>query len=422
MDATKKRSTAPVAIVGVGGGIAAYKVGYLVRFLRKEGWEVHVLPTRSALRFVGEPTWRELSENPVTTDVFSAEGPGHIHLANRADLIVVAPATANIIAKIRAGIADDMLTTTIAASAAPLVLAPAMHTQMWESAATQENIAVLQARGVHVIKPESGSLSSGDAGLGRLPDPEAIGADALRVWEQTQIELAARQSERELALSGRRVVITAGGTQEPIDPVRYVGNRSSGTQGISLVNAALDQGAEVTLIAAAMSTPIPTHPRLTVVHAATASDLATSVRSEVGHSDALIMAAAVADFTPISVSDVKIKKTATTEELVLTLHRTEDILASVAKSPQRPSALIGFGAETGSRAQVEHLGSRKARAKGCDLLAVNQVGNGIGFGDVPNTLVYFNAAGEIVGETSGSKDQVAADLISRVAELLRKKD
>ena len=422
MDATRKRSETPVVVVGVGGGIAAYKIGYLVRFFRKNGWEVHVLPTASALRFVGEPTWRELSENPVTTDVFSAVGPGHVHLAGAADLIVVAPATANLVAKLRAGIADDMLTTTIAASAAPLVLAPAMHTQMWESGATQENIQVLKDRGAHVIEPETGSLSSGNEGPGRLPDPVAIGEEALRVWESDKVRMGRLHTVDDLDLSGRHVVITAGGTQEPIDPVRYVGNRSSGKQGVALVNAALARGADVTLIRAAMSAQVPTDPRLTVISALTAEEMAKSVAQVLTDADALIMAAAVADFTPESVSEDKIKKTPTTEQLELRLRRTQDILASVAASPDRPQALVGFGAETGSRSRVELLGSQKAQAKGCDLLAVNQVGHDVGFGDVPNTLIYFNDAGQIVGETSGSKDQVAADLISRVVAHLRKKD
>ncbi|WP_099332013.1 bifunctional phosphopantothenoylcysteine decarboxylase/phosphopantothenate--cysteine ligase CoaBC [Actinomyces minihominis] len=416
MEATTSSRATPTVVIGIGGGIAAYKVAFVVRDFRRAGWKVHVIPTESALNFVGANTWSELSENPVTTSVFSAVGPGHIELARRADLIVIAPTTANLLAKIRSGIADDLLTTVVAASAAPVLLAPAMHTQMWLNPATQENVQVLRDRDFTVLDPATGELSSGDTGPGRLPDPAVITEAALALWNHHQ------QRSEEGALTGRRVVITAGGTEEALDPVRFLTNRSSGYQGVALAQAALDLGAEVVLIRAAMTAPLPTGKRLTVIEARSAGDMATAVHRAVEDADVLVMAAAVADFTPSQFSSSKIKKTGDSDTLTLQLSRTEDILAAVARSANRPAALVGFGAETGSKAEVLEFGAVKARAKKADLLAVNQVGEGIGFGDVPNTLLFFDSDGILTGETSGSKDQVAADLLSRVIDILKEKD
>ncbi len=420
--ASRAAEPAGTILLGVSGGIAAYKVAYVLRAFAKAGFDVHVLPTAESLNFVGAATWRELSGNHVTTSVFDESGPGHVELARRADLVVVAPATANTIAKIRAGIADDMLTTTIMASAAPMVLFPAMHTQMWLNPATQENIAVLEERGVIVVPPVSGDLSSGDSGPGRLPDPDHIAARALEVLESARRGEADEVTPEDDYLRGRHIVVTAGGNQEPIDPVRYVGNRSSGTQGVALAQTALDMGATVTLIHAAVSVPLPDpNPRLTIVSASTASSMYDAVMASLEQADALVMAAAVADFTPDTVSDAKIKKMPDTEELVVRLTRTKDILREVSTSENRPKALIGFGAETGTADEVASLGRRKAVAKGADLLAVNRVGDGLGFGRVHNTLTYFDASGNVVGEASGSKSQLAFDLLNRVESLLREK-
>lgn len=415
LDTTRKPESATTVVVGVGGGIAAYKTAYLVRHFRKQGWDVHVVPTASALEFVGKATWEELSENPVDSKVFADVGPGHVRLARRADLIVVAPTTANLLAKFRSGIVDNLLTATVLASPAPLVLAPAMHTQMWLNPATQENVATLRSWGVTILEPDAGDLSSGDSGLGRLPDPVWIAEQALKVWH-------ASTAEGEQPLDGKTITITAGGTKEPIDPVRYIGNRSSGHQGVALAEAALDLGAQVNLVAASMEVAAPEHERLRLISAESAAEMLSVVDDQLLNSDALIMAAAVADFTPVTPAQEKIKKTADMESLTVELSRTTDILASVTHGSHRPQVVVGFGAETGSWDRVLELGAAKARSKAADLLAVNRVGANTGFGNVPNKLVYFDAAGQIVGETSGSKSEVARDLMRRVAELLQQKD
>lgn len=417
-------------------GIAAYKTATLVREFDKNGWDVHVVPTRASLNFVGEATWQELSGNPVTCEVFSSTGSGHVRLAKEADLIVVAPATADFLGRLRAGLADDLLTTTILASPAPVVLAPAMHTQMWTNPATVDNVAVLRARGYHVLDPDRGALSSGDEGVGRMPDPQQVFTKALEVARESsepsrqspagfhvptagETHSKDRSATTAAPLRGRRVVITAGGTQEAIDPVRFIGNRSSGHQGTALVRAAAALGAEVTLVAASVTAPIPASPNVQVVRVNSSADMAREVYARLDDADVLIMAAAVSDFTPVAPAEQKIKKEGDGDGLKVELRRTEDILATVARSERRPAVLIGFGAETGSKTQVLDFGAQKARAKGADLLAVNQVGDGLGFGNVPNTLVYFDANGKAVGGATGSKDAVAADLLQHAVAMLR---
>lgn len=419
MSLADKRKTEPLGtiLVGVSAGIAAYKIGYAVRAFVKAGYDVHVLPTQESLNFVGASTWAELTGNHVTTSVFDDNGPGHIELARRCDLFVVAPATANTIASLRLGIGNDMLTTTALATSAPMVVFPAMHTQMWLSPATQDNIATLRARGVNVVAPVEGDLSSGDKGMGRLPEPEVIAELALEILRKTQ-----READSDLPLTGRHILITAGGNQEPIDPVRYIGNRSSGTQGLALTQAALDLGASVTLIHGAMSAPLPESTgRLNVVAALTSAQMYDAVLERLEETDALIMAAAVADFSPEDVRDSKIKKEDDTEELVLRLNRTKDILRSVSTSHNRPTVLVGFGAETGADEEVLRLGRKKALAKGADLLAVNLVGHGAGFGPVENTLTLFDSAGQVVGKANGTKSKLARDLMDRVTQLFREK-
>lgn len=433
----------PNVLVGVGAGIAAYKVALLVRAFRKAGWEVHVIPTPRSTNFVGLETWRELSENPVDTQVFVSEGEGHVRLARDADLIVLAPATADLLARSAVGMADDLLTTTVLASPAPVLACPAMHTQMWSSPATQANIETLRARGWNILEPASGPLSSGDVGQGRLPDRETIFDAAAQILENHLSSKSATglQGDKDgegdedgrdvtgyadaprSALAGARVVISAGGTREPLDPVRFLGNNSTGTQGVALAEAALDAGAHVTLLAANMtaSQPDPSE-RLEVVQAPSAQDLFDAVLERLENTDVLIMAAAVADFRPTSVGEQKIKKSEDDSKgLTLTLERTPDILATVSKSPARPKVLVGFGAETGDEIQVLEYGAEKAIRKGADLLAVNRVGGGAGFGDVENTLTYFDALGKIVGSSNGTKLDVAEDLVGRVGLLLHEK-
>lgn len=397
----------PTVVVGVGGGIAAYKIVFLVRQFRKAGWNVFVTPTEASTEFVGLTTWRELSENPVATSVFDEE-VSHVEVARNADLIVIAPATADLLAKLRSGFAPDMLGNVWLASDAPRVVVPAMHTNMWTNPATQENITTLRKWGVHVLEPISGDLSSGDTGSGRMPEPEDIYDFAMDVYRGT----------KSAPLAGRKVVVTAGGTQEAIDPVRYIGNRSSGKQGIALAEEARNAGAEVTLIHANVEVPLPVHSDMKLVSAPSAAQLKEAVEAELPDTDCLIMAAAVADFTPISEAEQKIKKQEEQEGLTLNLVRTPDILASVARSKLRPPVLVGFGAETGDLETVLDFGAKKAVAKGSDLLAVNMVGAGVGFGDVPNSLYYFDKGGQRVGMAEGSKNEVASDLLKRVTHLL----
>lgn len=372
-----------------------------------------VVPTEASLQFVGLMTWQELSENPVSPDVFRTE-MSHVELARAADLIVVAPATADLLAKMHAGIASDLLGNVLLASDAPKVVAPAMHTNMWENPATRRNVEVLKSWGVHVVAPGAGDLSSGDVGLGRMAEAEDIFSSALAVAEGVE----AVSALSDLPLQGRRVVVTAGGTQEPLDPVRYLGNRSSGAQGVALANQAARLGADVTLIHSPLQVPLPSDPQIKTVLAPSAREMKNEVEAALVGADALVMAAAVADYTPEQASNKKIKKGDAGEPLTLKLTQNPDILAGVAESNARPPVLVGFGAETGSIEEVLELGRQKAIRKGADLLAVNAVGGGRGFGDVPNTLTYFQADGEVVGETSGTKDQVAADLLVRVAAAL----
>lgn len=402
-------------LVGVGAGIAAYKVALVVREFRRLGWNVHVIPTPRSLEFVGAETWRELSENPVETSVFhrdwaNDDGRGHVELAREADLVVLAPATADLLAKARAGLAGDLLTTTLLASAAPVIAFPAMHTQMWLSSATQENVEVLRQRGWTVVPPEDGALSSGDTGPGRLPEPQRIVALAQ--------EAMSNLVDATGALEGRRIVITAGGTQEPLDPVRYIGNRSSGTMGVALARQAAAQGADVLLIAAGVTEELPAHdPRIRVERAMTATQMLEAVQRETA-ADALIMAAAVADFAPSHQQEAKIKKSGD-EPLILELQQTPDILATITDAEDSPTVVIGFGAETGDQDSVMAMGAQKAQRKGADLLAVNRVGVDAGFGDVQSSLSYFGPDGSRIGGAEGDKSQLAADLVQRLAQMLQ---
>lgn len=400
----KEDPAAPTVVLGIGGGIAAYKVANVVRALRKAGVRIFVIPTRASENFVGPATWQELSENPVSTEIFSDSSvPGHIELASIADLIVVAPTTADLLAKFRAGLAADLLSTVFLASDAPKVLFPAMHTGMWENPATVENVAVLRQRGIHVFDPESGALSSGDSGKGRLPEPETITREILTYLGATSGDLA-----------GRRVLITAGGTIEPLDPVRYLGNHSTGRQGIDLALAARRRGADVTLVVGQVGVELPApSEHLHLVSVASASEMAQAVADQLPETDILIMAAAVADYRPRQVAEGKLKKESWGANPTIELVENPDILRSVASSAHRPPVLIGFGAETGGEEEVIEKGARKARAKGADLLAVNRVGDGRGFGDVDNELLLMDPQGQIVARLAGTKSELADQLLSQ---------
>ncbi|GAB3167120.1 bifunctional phosphopantothenoylcysteine decarboxylase/phosphopantothenate--cysteine ligase CoaBC [Myceligenerans halotolerans] len=407
-------------LLGVSGGIAAYKAVLLLRLLREQGHAVRVIPTEAALRFVGAPTFEALSGEPVTTEVFDdVPGVQHVALGQGADLIVVAPATADLLARAAAGRADDLLTSTLLAARCPVVMAPAMHTEMWEHPATRANVATLRERGVHVIEPASGRLTGKDTGPGRLPEPEDIARQALSVAGRRDEDAAARGTSTD-DLAGKHVVVSAGGTREPIDPVRFIGNRSSGRQGVALAAAAAARGARVTLVAAnideSVLEPLTTEPgaaeRVAVVPVGSTAQLADAVHEAAATADVVVMAAAVADFRPETIPDAKIKKTPGRAPDPIRLVENPDILAGLARERRRPGqVVVGFAAETGDAAGgvLEH-GRAKARRKGADLLVVNAVGERRGFGTASNEVTVLDGAGEVVSRAAGSK-RVVADAV-----------
>jgi len=397
-------------VVGITGGIAAYKAVNVIRGLVLAGHDVHVVATEAALRFVGRPTLEAISRNTVNTDLYEAVAEvRHVAIGQAADLIVIAPATANTIAKLAAGLADDLLGNTVLASRAPLVIAPAMHTEMWQNPATVANIALLRSRGVHLVGPVSGQLTGTDSGVGRMAEPDDIVAQALAV--------ASSASGRIRDLEGRRVLVTAGGTREPLDPVRFIGNRSSGRQGIALAEAARDRGAHVTLIAAHVEVPLPAG--IEVIRVETTEQLLQATTAEAERSDLTIMAAAVADYRPVEVAEGKIKKIHAGERLILELVQNPDILASISAPPRDGRLIVGFAAETASdRDALLELGRSKIARKGCDYLVVNEVGWTTGFATEGNTVTVLDASGAIVFEASGSKTSVADDILGVFAAAL----
>ena len=407
-------------LVGVGGGIAAYKTAHLVRGLVGEGAEVRVVPTPASLEFVGSSTWEALSHHSVLTSVFEdVDEVAHVRHGQQADLTVIAPATADLLARMRMGRADDMLTASLLVTRGPVVVAPAMHTEMWEHPSTRENVAVLRERGVTVLEPAVGRLTGPDSGPGRLPEPEAI-LDAARA------AIAAPRDERGGALRdlvGRELLITAGGTREELDPVRFLANHSSGRQGWALAHAALVRGARVRLAAAnvALETP-PGADRLDV---GSAAELAELVAAQLGQVDALVMAAAVADFTSVGRADQKIKKDESAPDSVptLALARTQDILrhSVVSRGGAARPAIVGFAAETGGDgAAALDLARQKARRKGADLLVFNDVSAGV-FGTADNEVRILDRDGEEVAHAAGSKTLVAHavldELLGRLPEV-----
>ncbi|CAN7374000.1 bifunctional phosphopantothenoylcysteine decarboxylase/phosphopantothenate--cysteine ligase CoaBC [Arthrobacter sp. LjRoot78] len=401
-------------VLGVGGGIAAYKVASLLRLFTEAGHNVTVIPTEAANRFVGVATWEALSGNPVSNSVFDdVPSVNHVRLGHEADLIVVAPATADLLARAAGGHANDLLTNTLLMASGPVLMAPAMHTEMWLHAATQANVETLRSRGVTVLEPASGRLTGSDSGPGRLPEPEAIFAAALALMQGSAVS-------GQLPLAGRRVTISAGGTREPLDPVRFLGNRSSGKQGVALAVAARDAGASVRLLAAHMDVPAPAG--VEVVRVETALQLREAALRAAADSDVVIMAAAVADFRPAEVSDTKIKKRDDTADPVINLLRNPDILHELVevRAASRPGQLIvGFAAETGdAEGDVLDHAEAKLRKKGCDLLVVNHVGEGLVFGQDNNSVVILSRTGSEPQAASGSKDEVAAAVIDRISSEL----
>jgi len=394
-------------VVGITGGIAAYKAVSIVRAFVLNGDSVHVVATEAALRFVGKPTFEAISRNVVHTDLYEGVSEvRHVAIGQGADLIVIAPATANSIAKLAAGLADDLLGNTILASTAPLVIAPAMHTEMWNNAATVANVAVLRSRGVTIVGPGVGRLTGTDSGEGRMEEPDTIVAVALAVLNRVSIE----HSKAEPDLTGRRVLISAGGTREPLDPVRFLGNRSSGKQGVALAQAALARGAEVTMVAANLEVALPTG--VTSVLVSSALEMQDALEFAAETADVIIMAAAVADYRPKAVQHGKIKKEQAGENLNLELVRNPDILAGLAATRRPGQLIIGFAAETETDAdQLLALGRQKIVRKGCDLLVVNRVGHeageSVGFGTERNAVTVLDRHGVIVSEVAGSKLSVA---------------
>ena len=405
-------STPLTIVVGVTGGIAAYKAVSVIRSFVKLGHDVHVIATDAALRFVGAPTLEAISRNPLNTDLYEGVSEvRHVGIGKRADLVVIAPATANTIAKIANGLADDLLTNTVLATTAPMLVAPAMHTEMWLNAATRSNVATLRARGVAIVGPAVGQLTGTDSGPGRMEEPDAIVAAALALTSRPSSRRdrlrngdAPRSAEHDLA--GHRIVITAGGTREPLDPVRFLGNRSSGKQGVALATAARDRGADVVLIAAHLDVPAPDGVETRTV--STALELQKAVTDAAADADIVVMAAAVADFRPAETSDAKIKKDAVGDSLHLQLVANPDILAALAADKQPDQRVVGFAAETETDPQeLIELGRRKLARKGCDFLVINNVGWQTGFSTDQNEVVVLDGAGDIVMEASGSKSSVA---------------
>ncbi len=419
-------------VLGVAGGIAAYKAASLLRLFTEGGHDVTVVPTAAALQFVGAPTWAALSGKPVAADVWSqVHEVRHVRLGQEADLVVVAPATADLLARAAHGLADDLLTNVLLTASCPVVLAPAMHTEMWEHAATQANVALLAERGVHIVPPASGRLTGADSGPGRLPEAEELYAVCLRELSherpRTTRGTAPVVPAAERPLEGWHVVVTAGGTREPLDPVRYLGNNSSGKQGYALAREAAARGAAVTLVATHTALPDPAG--VDVRRVGTALELQSAVTALAGDADVVVMAAAVADFRPAAYATSKIKKTHDRDDPdaapTIALVRNPDILAGLVldrEGAARP-VVVGFAAETGDPEHtVLELGREKLARKGCDLLVVNEVGEDRTFGKDDNLVQILRSRGdgEVDVTTVGpaSKDEVAAAVWDAV-QLLR---
>ncbi|WP_223622775.1 bifunctional phosphopantothenoylcysteine decarboxylase/phosphopantothenate--cysteine ligase CoaBC [Microbacterium sp. EST19A] len=396
-------------VVAVTGGIAAYKTVHLVRLLVKAGHDVTVVPTEDALRFVGTPTWEAISRHPVTTSVHDDVAKvRHVALGQAAELVIVAPATANSIAKMTAGLADDLFGTTLLATEAPVLIAPAMHAEMWRHPATRANIETLRHRGVHVVGPADGELAGGDSGPGRMSEPDEIFAAAQQL-------LAPRD------LDGLRVVVSAGGTREPIDPVRFLGNRSSGRQGAALAAEAAARGAGVVLVAANVSGDVlalAQHPSIRVVTAGSAAELAVAMREAADEADVVVMAAAVADYRPVAVSDRKLTKEGggiPPIELV----ENEDIVASLVAARTPGQLVVGFAAETPQdQEELFDRARRKQQRKGVDLLVVNEVGWERGFESGDNAVHILGPSGVIAGAATGSKREVSAAIWDALRDTL----
>jgi phosphopantothenoylcysteine decarboxylase/phosphopantothenate--cysteine ligase len=389
-------------ILGVSAGIAAYKSCELLRRLQDHGFLVTVIPTESSLNFVGKATWEALSGRPVSTSVWeNIDSVSHVSLGDKADFLLIAPATADVIARLAQGRADDLLSTTVLATTAPILIVPAMHPKMWLNQATQENVRILRARGITVMEPDVGRLTGKDSGIGRFPDTKTI------------IDQVSQISGRQAFLSGKKILVTAGGTREAIDPVRFIGNHSSGRQGLAIAYEALTAGAEVTVIAGATDPFYLEGANLIEVESA--QEMKQAVEAEFVHSDALIMAAAVADARPHKVSNEKIKKN---DLLEIALEKNEDILASISSIKGQHQVLVGFAAETADNAIS--LAERKMQAKGADFLYVNNVSGGAVFGSEETSGVLLGL--DIVSREfrNVTKFVVAEEILKEVGQRLER--
>ncbi|MCX5045228.1 bifunctional phosphopantothenoylcysteine decarboxylase/phosphopantothenate--cysteine ligase CoaBC [Aldersonia sp. NBC_00410] len=406
-------------VVGVGGGIAAYKSCALIRLFAEAGHHVRVIPTESALEFVGRATFEALSGNPVRTDVFEdVPQVAHVRLGQEADLVVIAPATADLMARAAHGRADDLLTATLLTARCPVVFAPAMHTEMWEHPATVANVATLRARGNTVLEPASGRLTGVDTGPGRLPEPEEIHALASLLLE--------RADALPRDLEGRHVVVSAGGTREPLDPVRFLGNRSSGKQGYAIARLAAQRGATVTLISG-VTAGLTEPAAVDVVHVTTAEQMRVAVDKHAPDADAVVMSAAVADFRPSTVATAKIKK-GKAEPDSIPLVRNDDILAGLVRARddgklQKTTAIVGFAAETGDAdGDVLHHARQKLARKGCDLLVVNAVGEGRAFEVDSNDGWLLSEDGSEVAMEHGSKALMASRVLDALVAAMHRRN
>ena len=384
-------------VVGVTGGIAAYKAVSVIRAFVLDGHHVDVIATAGALEFVGRPTLEAISRNPVHTELYEGVSEvRHVALGQQADVIVVTPTTANTLASIAAGLAPDLLGNTILARRCPLVLAPAMHTEMWENPATQANVALTNSRGIIIVGPGRGALTGADSGVGRMSEPEDIVAATYRA-----VGLPGTAD-----LAGKRVLITGGGTREAIDPVRFIGNRSSGRQSVALAQAAQERGAQVTLIGANLEVAPP--PGVHLITVVSNADMAVALDTQAPLNDVIIMAAALADYRPAVTSDTKLKKDVLGETASLTLVQNPDLLASLVARARPDQFIIGFAAETSTdRETLISLGKEKLERKGCDALVVNGVGWNETFGTTTNDVIIMTRGGDILDEVSGEKSAVA---------------
>ena len=389
-------------LLGITGGIAAYKATGIIRLLTEAGHSVKVIPTANALRFIGITTLEALSHNSVDPDLYSdVADVKHVELGQKADLVIVAPATAAFLARYATGLADDLLLNTLLVTTAPVLVAPAMHTEMWRHATTVRNVETLREGGIHVLEPATGRLTGQDSGVGRLPEAEDIVSAALALLTSQD-------------LAGRRIVVTAGGTQEPIDPVRFIGNRSSGKQGLAIAKAAAARGAEVTLIAANFEAPAG----LNSIQVRTVADLQSALTGILPTTDVLIHAAAVSDFRVAEPSESKLKKSAIGEALNLQLVANPDLLKQAVASKSPAQLIVGFAAETVSDVgELHRLALEKITVKGCDLLVANNVANGAVFEQDENSVLVFDQ-NELLANFTGSKLAVANGILDVISSRL----